>query len=373
MIEGFNVRLECNGAMWWHFDSKKQEQLRKKEFLIVKNETRDNNTLYDILDYFENSHKRALETGVKVIIENIYEGHSYKELDYYKDIYHTITKHNLDGKQFFYLSSNLKEENGHSEFIANNPQYAKNTINIISFNMLNTVITHFPYQINDVDLTIVPKKSFCCFNNRLATHRLLLLYKLYCNKNLDKIYASCPQVTEDVLNGVISDYFLDQSTASSFYKTLPLILDHVFDDTVGNSLYSSKPLEIFRNSAAALVTETLHNDYNNTSLFYSEKTFKPMWYGLPTLIVGQKGANRYLKKLGFELYEEIFDYKFDTIDHMPTRIQSIADQVSYINSNNSFNNWKPLVKEKILYNRNVLEKNKFNKKQSQHFYELLLS
>jgi len=379
MTIGYKIRLENKGSIPEFFSHHRnitddqRKSLGTKDFIIVKSLKR--NKLCDILWYFRTPHISALENGAKVIIENRFEGHSYKEVDFYNDIYHTIDKHKLDGKQFFYLSSNLKEENGHNEFMSSNPQYANNKINIVVVNELNNVILNFPYQINDADITIVPKKSFYCFNHRPAAHRLLLLQKLYHNNNLDKIYASCFQPDKDTFDGFVSDYFGSSQIPKleSFYKKLPLILDYAFSSNGENTLYSTVPLEIFRNSAAALVTETLHKDFNNTSLFYSEKTFKPMWYGLPTLIAGQKDANRYLKdNLGFELYDEIFDYTFDSVEDMPTRMQLVADQVDYINKIN-FYKFKPLLKEKILHNRNVLEKNKFNKTQSQYFYELLMT
>ena len=58
-----------------------------------------------------------------------------------------------------------------------------------------------------------------------------------------------------------------------------------------------------------------NNIENNLSqidtLFITEKTWKPIVFKKPFLVWGGKGIHTKLKELGFELYEELFDYSFD--------------------------------------------------------------
>jgi hypothetical protein len=64
-------------------------------------------------------------------------------------------------------------------------------------------------------------------------------------------------------------------------------------------------------------------------LSMTEKTFKPIFYEKPFISIASKNYYRKLKELGFELYDEIFDYSFDD-KNLEIRINSILDQVKNI-------------------------------------------
>jgi len=62
----------------------------------------------------------------------------------------------------------------------------------------------------------------------------------------------------------------------------------------------------YLDSFAQLITET------SMSCFYiSEKTLLPLMIGKPFIACNIQGFHKILKRLGFELYDEIFDYSFD--------------------------------------------------------------
>ena len=63
------------------------------------------------------------------------------------------------------------------------------------------------------------------------------------------------------------------------------------------------------------------------SHFYTEKTVWPLAYSKPFLIHGAQYQNHDLKKLGFVLYDELFDYTFDTIESPRKRTQALADEL----------------------------------------------
>jgi hypothetical protein len=367
-----------------NFTTEQHSYLEKVDCIIVRTASRpldfdgDRWVLtqqYDLLDYFDKNQLDLLEKGAPVLIENRQEGHSYREIDYYSDIYYTIHKHGLNAKQFWYISSNLKEENAHRTFLAENPKYnndIKNRINLFVLNDLNNVIKNFQYKLTEHDiLNKNIKKSFCCFNHRPATHRIQLMYYLYKNKNLKNIHASCFKPDHDEFLSLANDrlnYETEKETLDNFFNSLPYTLDVEFLPGYSTPLFDTIPLDFYNTSAAALVTESLANDWSNTSLFYSEKTWKPMWYGLPVLIAAQREANSYLKTLGFELYTEVFDYEFDKVPDQNKRMLLISEQVKYINKNKDWKNWNHLLKEKILYNRNILEQNSFNRRSCQKFF-----
>ena len=76
-----------------------------------------------------------------------------------------------------------------------------------------------------------------------------------------------------------------------------------------------------------IVNETFVEDWYETSREFSEKTFHPMVACQPFVIYGQKGANQYIKTLGFKTYEDWFDLDFDDIDDPIDRYCALLDSV----------------------------------------------
>ena len=98
------------------------------------------------------------------------------------------------------------------------------------------------------------------------------------------------------------------------------------------------PVEVFMTNCD-VVTESYLND---DSVFFTEKTFKEFIYKRPFLLFGAKNQNTFMKKLGFELYDEIFDYEFDTLNTVEQRFNAFCKQIDrYIDM-------KPEKLEKIL-------------------------
>jgi len=64
-----------------------------------------------------------------------------------------------------------------------------------------------------------------------------------------------------------------------------------------------------------------------STIFYTEKTARPICLGKIFFIVGAPGMNLRLRNLGFEIFEEIFDYSQDNNPDLQTRIQSISKQL----------------------------------------------
>lgn len=77
-------------------------------------------------------------------------------------------------------------------------------------------------------------------------------------------------------------------------------------------------------------------------LFYTEKTFKNFFYQKPFIILGAQNINSTLKHYGFELYDEIFDYSFDTHSNIEDRVEGVVDNIKKISRMN-----QDVVKQKV--------------------------
>lgn len=85
----------------------------------------------------------------------------------------------------------------------------------------------------------------------------------------------------------------------------------------------------------------------------SEKTTYPIFFNKPFLTVGCANYHAILEKLGFKLYDEIFDYSFDCKKDMRERYEGLVKNVVNI-CNKTPEEWQEmyeLVSEKIEYNK----------------------
>jgi hypothetical protein len=93
-----------------------------------------------------------------------------------------------------------------------------------------------------------------------------------------------------------------------------------------------------------IVAET--NIYND-SIFITEKTYKPIQYFHPFLIVGSKNSLEFLKNNGFVTYENLFDESYDCVDDIKSKLKIIENNVLNYNYDK---NYDKLTKEKLNHN-----------------------
>ena len=73
----------------------------------------------------------------------------------------------------------------------------------------------------------------------------------------------------------------------------------------------------------SLVVETLVDGQK----FITEKSFKPMAFRHPYIIIGQPGILSQLKNLGFETYDNLFDESYDTILNFNSRADAVIKTI----------------------------------------------
>lgn len=86
--------------------------------------------------------------------------------------------------------------------------------------------------------------------------------------------------------------------------------------------------EWYNDTFFSLVAETRIRKKPNEMLLISEKTFKPIAFYHPFLIWGEAGTLQYLKKLGFETFDNLFDESYDTISDLQQRLNVIVKNIS---------------------------------------------
>jgi len=117
----------------------------------------------------------------------------------------------------------------------------------------------------------------------------------------------------------IMEPFLDQFIWSFVDKKLPGDIDPsstLYQRYVNPDWYS--------NTYFSIVSETKST---NDMPWPTEKSFKPIAYYHPYMIAGQKGCLQYLRNLGFETFDNMFDESYDLLENYNDRINLIAQNV----------------------------------------------
>lgn len=236
---------------------------------------------------------------------------------------------NDSGKNFKKLISlvNQKNINFFALFGAPSEQnfYDKDRDNNIKILGWPTSLLHYTNRyLQDIKLSNEFEKLFLCLNRRSHTHRSKLIDSLFENELFQFGKLSWKQV-DSGLNNHTFKYWVESRLGINGHDE-----DFYFDS------------KCFIN----LVSESI-----SERLFFSEKTFKPILAEQAFLCYGFSNQNLYLEKYGFKLYDEIFDYHFDSDSNIENRIDGIIKNLNNLKSlelRELFN----LVEEKIKHNKN---------------------
>jgi len=162
------------------------------------------------------------------------------------------------------------------------------------------------------------KKTFLCFNRRYNDHRLMLYLAMVQRGLIDQCYYSMDKTQPEANRSFVenckylisrfSDMGLDSSDVLAADKLLPLILD--------NPNFASYPMEtsvdpvkhLYDNSLVNIVTETY---FFNKIIHITEKTYKPIAFMQPFILLGAAGSLQHVKDMGFKTFGEFWDETYD--------------------------------------------------------------
>jgi hypothetical protein len=93
----------------------------------------------------------------------------------------------------------------------------------------------------------------------------------------------------------------------------------------------------------SIVVET---EVDAPKIFVTEKTFKPMAFQHPFVVMGQAGHLNYLHTQGFETYSNLFDQSYDAIADWHTRLAAVVATIK----NFTMQPYDTLTQQKIAHN-----------------------
>jgi len=168
-------------------------------------------------------------------------------------------------------------------------------------------------------------KVYINLNRTVREHRVILLDMLLKNNLKDCGYNTWAGAAWGpnfkLTNGMYWKEYLDLFPAIEEHKPYD-ILD--IEDIEAENPTCDIPVEHCMKSFLYIVTET---HVNNSSMFISEKTYKPMRIGLPFIILGNVGTLKALKELGFKTFSEWIDESYDLDLPLEERCSIIVKEI----------------------------------------------
>jgi hypothetical protein len=182
-------------------------------------------------------------------------------------------------------------------------------------------------------------RTFLCFNRRYNDHRLLTFLFLSKKNLLDQCYISMSKTQPEsnstfkentkYLLSKINPYNITPNDVIEADNKLPLVLD--------SEDFSRYPMEqtidpvrdLYKNSLVNIVTETY---FFNNIIHITEKTYKPIAFMQPFVMIGSYASLKHVKEMGFKTFGDFWDESYDLEQDDLKRFTMITNIIEYIAS-----------------------------------------
>jgi hypothetical protein len=315
------------------------------------------------------------------------EGYCPFNKNFFSMLYYNCEKYNVSPKKVLFVSSNVMDYKNIK--IYNKKNKIKQSLNVyvfmhFKFALTHMIENHFKDSCPEIVFKNTKKENFRYFKTKYflslsrknRRDRSYACYKLWENNLLSKGILSHDKMTPFELESLRKTYKLSVTKLLEWSETLPLIADT--EDFVTNHALKIHSHLHYR-TLFQIVNETETDNCNGHCLFFSEKTFRPIAHMQPFLIWGQQHCNKRLQEYGYQLYDEIFDYSFDTIEDPADRysalLTNISNTVSILNkmTRDEKIRWRWQLKEKLIHNYKVLMSTSSDKKSIKKLEKQLLN
>lgn len=309
------VMQTAEGPDWWYEGKHADGSSSKDLFQIIKEK---------IPKFFWMLKKRNLH----LLIDQSLEGYPMEKL--YSSIHNVFEKEKSDISKLHFVTSNLYEQKIYDRWKQKNKK-------TVGFNIIaKPWFTKFKWDItqNKINVNIQKKfkfdnpniKLFNCLNRRGRPDRIRFLnYLNYFNlieNNFVSAGDECKRFEKPQRYSEIDMEILKKRNQMQYYNKVPITVDEWnFKINFAGNLN----LDLYLNSWFTVTSETFVSEYTDTSMFFSEKTFKPIVTCSPFIMVAAPKSITNLKELGYETFSDIIDESYDNIQDRPTRFKKICE------------------------------------------------
>jgi hypothetical protein len=274
----------------------------------------------DSIDFFQYIHSKFLHSlrteSTILIVDYTYEGFSSIQCPIIEILEKNCLKYNVDPKKIFYFSGNLRD--------------SSNMINVIPIFVLDYNDNWKSVQnLDQIKNNFLQKNKddiILSLSRRNRSHRVIA-HAMLINSELNDYSIISQNICKNfkISDITLSNIGLTHKQWKRFQKQLPRIANK--NDFEINAVFDHFPA-LHDHTCFSIVNETEINNYNNTSMFFSEKMLKPIINFQPFVIYGQCGINHALHELGYKLYDDYFDLSFDQEPNNILRYKKLLESIT---------------------------------------------
>lgn len=248
------------------------------------------------------------------------------KMDYVLNIHKLAKDKNIDEKRIVFINADLSLEKSYDIWFDKNKQKYNltNKINCLGFawyflhdkyNIIKKFgVNPFPYQNNK------SSKKFLSLNGLSNDVRRFVIKTL------------TPYQEEGYLSDLSQGKSLDKLPDTEF--SMDSRSNHQFDFLL-TQYHRDSLFSVVCESASAWDNKSWEVDgwdiedsnQNYIEGFFTEKITKPLYYGHPFILIGSKNSYKHLKNMGYDVYDDIFDLSFDSLETWEERTKAVCKQV----------------------------------------------
>jgi len=262
--------------------------------------------------------ERVRDKTAYILITQLFEG--YMQDEFLKGMTEYFVAKKIPLTQIIYLTNCGNGKDVYDDFCKRNKSPSEMKMEYLpTFRVDRANISEAITESLTQEYITGPKqKTFLCFNRRYNDHRLLLFLFLSKKDLLDQCYISMAKTQPEAdrtfkenvkyLLSRMNPYNLEPSDVIEADNKLPLILD--------SEDFSKYPMEqnidpvrdLYKNSLVNIITETY---FFSNIIHITEKTYKPIAFMQPFVMIGSYGSLKHIKEMGFKTFEEFWDESYD--------------------------------------------------------------
>ena len=218
----------------------------------------------------------------------------------------------------------------------------------------NQCITPGPINLNN------RSKEFTALSRTHKWWRATVMTDMLRNKiliNSNWSYCTDTTLTESFVDNPIEvDSLLIKSDIDNFLKGAPYTCDSHTSDQHND--HSQIQLAHYTDAYCNIVLETHYDADQSGGAFLTEKTFKPIKYGQPFVIVGAPGSLAALRKLGYRTFDHAIDNSYDLLENNTQRWQQTLRTIQQIQQQD-MNAWFQRCVDDIKHNQQLFLASKY--------------
>ena len=298
--------------------------------LVYTNELFYNHTT---IDFHNKLVECVKQKRAKIVFFYITEGDWGTHQFHFDWLDNLVSKYSLDKEDLLFITANLKA----------NENYKGNKFTIIPYNFFLVNLDFIPldksnknhiksYESNYlkyIEDTRLNKKNkhILCFNGIARLNRLLIFAQLNIIDTFNDKYITSLKKAESENPTDFYEKVLGNTSNQSiidFYKNYDSSKGFIYDKSIwGNIISWGATLNetAHMNTFVNVITETL---WNTESIFFTEKTYKPIYMCQPFIFFGNPHSLKKLKEYGFKTFDRWWDESYDDETDLNVRLEKIT-------------------------------------------------